>query len=269
MQPEMAEVASDDSETNLLSHPRRPNGYGAMVRRMSASMVAGRRYRMTLPWAAEPETTSSNRFRYTAYYLPFLSWLPQYRLRWLKGDVVGALTVASLYIPMCFSFSILATVNPISGLYAFIIHPLIYAFLGSCPQMVVGPEATGSLLVGSVLRQIQSITGDDQYAHRQISGTTTAIAGAMLLVAGLGRIGFVDSMLSRPFMQGFISGVGFVLVVEQAIPELGLVEVVKEAGFTRHSAVVKLYFILTHLSKAHALTAAMSMSTLAFILLFR
>lgn len=263
----MSEEALDET-SGLLGrhHSNQSNGHGTLERR--SSFVAGKRYRMTLPWAVEAEVPS-NRFRYTAYYIPFLSWLPQYQWRWLKGDFLAALTVASLYIPMCFSFSILAQVDPISGLYAFIIHPFIYAILGSCPQMVVGPEATGSLLVGSVLRQIQSTMGDEHFAAAEISGVITAIAGAMLLAAGIGRIGFVDSMLSRPFMQGFISGVGFVLVVEQAIPELGLKQLARETGYSQSSAIIKVGFIFANLDKTHVLTAAMSLSTLAFILLFR
>ncbi|KAK3684594.1 hypothetical protein LTR37_020125 [Vermiconidia calcicola] len=230
----------------------------------SSPVVAGRRYRMSLPWAAADHESllsaerNRNRFRYWAYYLPFLSWLPQYRLHWLRDDALGALTVASLYV------------DPISGLYAFIIHPLVYAFMGSCPQMIVGPEATGSLLVGSVVRQIQSAAGGtESYVNAEISGVTTALAGAILLVAGIGRIGFIDSMLNRPFMQGFICGVGFVLVVEQAIPELGLADLAKELGYSRCSAAVKLGFLLTHLSSTHALTAIVSLATLAFILSFR
>lgn len=261
----MAQEAVEET-SGLIPPTHHRQGYGSFTRR--ASFVAGRRYGMTLPWAADAEV-NRNRVRYTAYYLPFLTWLPQYRWRWLHKDALAALTVASLYIPMCFSFAILAQVDPISGLYAFIIHPLIYAFLGSCPQMVVGPEATGSLLVGSILRQIQSTTGDEQNVAAEISGVTTAIAGAMLLAMGLGRIGFVDSMLSRPFMQGFISAVGFVLIVEQAIPELGLTEAIRDAGVNHSSSVVKLGWIVTHLSSSHGLTAAMAMSTLAFILLFR
>lgn len=263
----MSEEAIDDASILLPPRPH-PNGYGAMDRK--SSFVAGKRYRMTLPWAVDTETQRpSNRFRYTAYYVPFLSWLPQYRWRWLRGDFLAAVTVASLYIPMCFSFAILAQVDPISGLYAFIIHPFIYAILGSCPQMVVGPEATGSLLVGSVLRQIQSTMGDEHYVAAEISGVITAIAGAMLLAAGLGRIGFIDSMLSRPFMQGFISAVGFVLVVEQAIPELGLKQLARETGYSRSSAIVKIGFIFSNLDKAHLLTAILAFSTLAFILIFR
>ena len=263
----MSEEALDDT-SGLVNHRPRHNGYGAIERR--SSFVAGKRYRMTLPWAVETEGQKPiNRLRYTAYYVPSLSWLPQYRWRWLRGDFLAAVTVASLYIPMCFSFAILAQVDPISGLYAFIIHPFIYAILGSSPQMVVGPEATGSLLVGSVLRQIQSAAGDEHYAAAEISGLITAIAGGMLLAAGVGRIGFVDSMLSRPFMQGFISGVGFVLIVEQAIPELGLKQLARESGYSHSSAMVKVGFLISNVDKAHVLTAAMSLSTLAFILLFR
>jgi MFS superfamily sulfate permease-like transporter len=171
---------------------------------------------------------------------------------------------------MCFSFAIIAQVDPLSGLYAFIIHPLVYAFLGSCPQMIVGPEATGSLLVGSVVRQLQSAAGsDEEYVNAEISGVITAMAGLILLVAGISRIGFVDSMLNRPFMQGFISGVGFVLVIEQAIPELGLKELARETGYSRSSAMLKVYFIITNMKKAHLLTAIVAFSTLAFILVFR
>jgi MFS superfamily sulfate permease-like transporter len=111
--------------------------------------------------------------------------------------------------------------------------------------------------------------GDEHFAAAEISGVITAIAGAMLLAAGVGRIGFVDSMLSRPFMQGFISGVGFVLVVEQALPELGLKQLAREMGYNRSSAIVKIGFLISNLDKTHVLTAAMSLSTLAFILIFR
>ena len=139
--------------------------------------------------------------------------------------------------------------------------------------MVVGPEATGSLLVGAIVNQISTdkVNAEnlDDFSSTRITGVATALAGAMLLSAGLGRIGFVDSVLNRPFMQGFLSGVGFVLIVEQAMPELGLLDLAREAGVNRSSAMVKLGFILTHLPKAHGLTAAVSLSCLTFILCFR
>lgn len=272
-----SEAVSDVPSSRNNNH----HGYGTIKPpsrkdSFSSPIVAGRRYRMAIPWAtADHESLlkteeTRNRYRWWAYYMPFLTWLPQYEVQWLRDDLLAALTVSSLYVPMCFSFAIIAQVDPISGLYAFIIHPLVYAFLGSCPQMIVGPEATGSLLVGSVVRQIQNAAGDDDsYVNAEISGVTTALAGTLLLIAGISRIGFVDSMLNRPFMQGFISGVGFVLVIEQAIPELGLKQLSRELGYSRSSAMMKVYFILTNIEKTHILTAILAFSTLAFILVFR
>lgn len=89
-----------------------------------------------------------------SYYIPFLTWIRQYRWAYVKGDLVAALTVASMYLPMALSLaSGVAHVPAINGLYAFVFNPFVYAILGSCPQMVVGPEAAGSLLVGTVIKQ--------------------------------------------------------------------------------------------------------------------
>lgn len=43
------------------------------------------------------------------------------------------------------------------------------------------------------------------------------MTGAIALVAGILRLGFLDSVLSRPLLRGFISGVGFVIIVDQLL----------------------------------------------------
>jgi MFS superfamily sulfate permease-like transporter len=54
-----------------------------------------------------------------------------------------AVTMASFYIPMALSLSAnLAHLPPIYGLYGFAVQPLVYALLGSCPTMAVGPEVS-------------------------------------------------------------------------------------------------------------------------------
>ncbi|WDK20983.1 sulfate permease [Colletotrichum graminicola] len=151
----------------------------------------------------------------------------------------------------------LAHVPPINGLYAFVFNPLIYAIFGSAPQMVVGPEAAGSLLVGSVVRgSIDKDQGDEYNAEVQakICGVVAGMAGATVLIAGLARLGFLDSVLSKPFLRGFISAIGFVIAVDQAIPELGLVEYAAEAGVSHGSSMDKLEFILNSFDHVHKLT---------------
>lgn len=182
--------------------------------------------------------------------------------------------MASFYIPMSLSYaSNLGHIPPINGLYSFVFNPLLYALLGSCPQMVVGPEAAGSLLLGTVVKA--SISGghsgeEDDDMNARIAGVVTGMAGAVILIAGLTRLGFLDSVLSRPFLRGFISAIGFVIFVDQLIPEMGLVHVAKHVGGVSHgSSLDKIIFLARNAGKAHRLTCAMAFGSFAVIMVCR
>lgn len=139
--------------------------------------------------------------------------------------------------------------------------------------MIVGPEAAGSLLTGQVVREnINSgkhKDGDDT-KNTQIAGMVTGIAGAVILLAGLCRLGFLDSVLSRPFLRGFISAIGIVILADQLIPEMGLQNVADHAGSAAHgSSLDKVIFLIHNGAKAHGLTCAVSFGALAIVMFFR
>ena len=182
--------------------------------------------------------------------------------------------MASFYLPMSLSYaSNLGHLPPINGLYSFVFNPIIYAFLGSCPQMVVGPEAAGSLLVGQVVKtsiDTGAIGDEDQLMNARVGGVVTGMAGAVILIAGLTRLGFLDSVLSRPFLRGFISAIGFVIMVDQLIPELGLVKMAKHAKSAAHgSSVTKLVFLFGNIKHAHGLTTGVAFGSFAIIMVCR
>jgi MFS superfamily sulfate permease-like transporter len=182
--------------------------------------------------------------------------------------------MASFYLPMALSLaSNLAHVPPINGLYSFVFNPIIYAILGSCPQMVVGPEAAGSLLVGTVVKSSigngGASEGDDNM-HAQVAGVVTGMAGAVIFIAGLTRLGFLDSVLSRPFLRGFISAVGFVIVVDQLIPELGLAELASSVqGVSHGSSVDKLRFLFGNIQHSSKITTLVAGVSFVIIMVFR
>jgi len=166
----------------------------------------------------------------------------------------------------------LAHMPPINGLYSFVINPLVYAFLGTCPQMIVGPEAAGSLLTGSVISdniRKGNVGNGDGYLQAHIGGVVTAIAGAFLFIAGGARLGFLDNVLSRPFLRGFISAVGFVIIVDQIIPEAGLSHLAAKSGEVHGSCVDKVMFLVHNLKYAHGLTTAVSFGSFAIIMICR
>ena len=69
-------------------------------------MNSGDRQKMsTTRWLAERHGIKSQRMMYLQYYLPVLNWTRQYKWRYLKGDLIAAVTMASFYIPMALSYA--------------------------------------------------------------------------------------------------------------------------------------------------------------------
>jgi MFS superfamily sulfate permease-like transporter len=203
-----------------------------------------------------------------------LVWAREYKWAYVKGDLVAALTVAGMYVPMALSLADnLAHVPAINGLYSFVFNPFMYAMLGSCPSMVVGPEAAGSLLVGTVIKtSVDNGRGedDDSIMHARICGVVAGMAGATVFLAGIARLGFLDSVLSRPFLRGFISAIGFVIAVDQLVPELGLSKLQENTPGVGHgSSVDKLRFIFSNLDQVHGLTFALAGASFVTIMVFR
>ncbi|MCJ1313468.1 hypothetical protein MMC25_007146 [Agyrium rufum] len=228
----------------------------------------------TTQWLARRHGVKNSRRMYLAYYLPVVNWASQYHLYYLQGDIVAALTMASFYIPMALSYaSNLGHIPPINGLYSFVFNPLIYAFLGTCPQMVVGPEAAGSLLLGSVVRSSvdKGNSGDeDEVLNARIAGVVTGMAGAVILIAGITRLGFLDSVLSRPFLRGFISAIGILILVDQLIPEMGLATIAKHTeGVSHGSSITKIVFLAKNLGNAHGLTCGVAFGAFVIIMICR
>ncbi|KAF4551934.1 Sulfate permease-like protein 1 [Elsinoe fawcettii] len=220
---------------------------------------------------AQRHGITDRRKMYIFYYFPFLNWIRQYRWIYVRGDLISAFTMASFYLPMSLSYAAnLGHLPPINGLYSFAFNPFIYALLGTCPQMVVGPEAAGSLLTGQVVREniANGKHRDDDFTKStQIAGMVTGLSGAVILVAGLCRLGFLDSVLSRPFLRGFICAIGIVIFVDQLIPEMGLDKIAH--GAVHGSSLDKIMFLLNNYDYAHGLTCAVSFGAFAIVMVCR
>lgn len=71
--------------------------------------------------------------------LPFLSWLPKYKIKnYLLPDILSGFTVGIMNIPQGMAYSLLATLNPVNGLYISFFPLIIYSFLGTCRHLAIG-----------------------------------------------------------------------------------------------------------------------------------
>ena len=73
--------------------------------------------------------------------LPIRDWLPHYRRRWLRGDVIAAVAVWAVLVPEGMAYASLAGMPPQAGLFAALAPLLAYAVLGTCRQLTIGPSS--------------------------------------------------------------------------------------------------------------------------------
>ncbi|KAK6916047.1 SLC26A/SulP transporter domain [Dillenia turbinata] len=139
---------------------------------------------------------------------PILQWGREYNFTKFKGDLIAGLTIASLCIPQDIGNAKLANVKPQYGLYTSFVPPLIYAFMGSSRDMVIGPVAVVSLLLGTLLQnEIDPVKEPHQ-------------------------LGFLIDFLSHAAIVGFVAGAAITIALQQLKGLIGI------KHFTRKTDVI-------------------------------
>ncbi len=152
-------------------------------------------------------------------YLPFLQWLPNYRKDYLLKDLVAGLTVGVVLIPQGMAYAMIADLPPVYGLYASIFPLLVYALLGTSKHLALGPVAIDSLLVAAGLGALK-ISGVEDYITMAIF--LAFMVGAIQMLLGVFRMGFLVGFLSRPVISGFTSAAAFIIIFNQFKHLLGI-----------------------------------------------
>ncbi|XP_010534061.1 PREDICTED: sulfate transporter 2.2 isoform X2 [Tarenaya hassleriana] len=195
---------------------------------------------------------------------PILTWGRHYKLNMFKKDVMAGLTLASLSIPQSIGYANLAKLDPEYGLYTSVVPPLIYATMGSSREIAIGPVAVVSLLLSSMIQNLQDPVADP-LAYRNLVFTVTLFAGTFQAIFGLFRLGFLVDFLSHAALVGFMAGAAIVIGLQQLKGLLGL------SHFTDKTDIVSVLGSVFHSLHHpwHPLNFVIGCSFLIFILLAR
>lgn len=147
-----------------------------------------------------------------------LQWLKQYHRALLPGDISAGVVVAMMMIPQGMAYAMVAGLPPVSGIYASILPPIVYALFGSSMTQSVGPMAIVSLMTAAVIAPLAA-AGSGLYTV--LAAQLALVAGAVLLLCGALRMGFLANFFSRPVMSGFTVGSALVIATDQVRPLLG------------------------------------------------
>lgn len=151
--------------------------------------------------------------------LPVFEWLPGYGRATLASDLAAGLTVGAVLIPQGMAYALVAGLPPVYGLYAAVFPIMAYAVLGRSRQLALGPVAIVSLLTAAGLEPLASgDTGD----YVELAATLALMVGALMIVMGVARLGFVADLLSHPVLSGFTSAAALIIVSSQVRHMLGV-----------------------------------------------
>jgi high affinity sulfate transporter 1 len=163
-------------------------------------------------------------------------------------DVLAGATLAALAIPEVLGYSRIAGMPIVTGLYTLIIPAVLFALFGSSRHLVVGADSATAAITFAALTPL-ALAGSPQYVG--MACMLALIAGVLLLLARLLRLGFLANFLSRTVLIGFLTGVGISVAAGQLAGMFGL----HKEGRSTAAHVYSWARDLTHTSPAAVLIA--------------
>jgi sulfate permease, SulP family len=196
-----------------------------------------------------------SRLRLSNLQLPNLQRLRSYQPEWLSRDLLAGVTVAAYLIPQCMAYAELAGMQPIVGLWAILPPLLLYALLGSSPQLSVGPESTTAVMTAAAIAPIAAPDGSN---YASLSSLLALLVGLVCLVGAAARLGFLADLLSKPILVGYMAGVAVIMMVGQLGKISGL-------SIESESLFGQLQEFLSRLQQVHLPTLILATAVLIFL----
>lgn len=174
----------------------------------------------------------------------FTGIFKKYSLQQFQKDLIAGIVVGVIAIPLAMSFAIASGVNPEYGIYTACIAGILISIFGGSKFQIGGPTgAFVPILLGIVLTY--------GYQNLLIAGM---LAGIILCLMGIFKLGSLIKFIPRPVTIGFTSGIAVIIFTGQIANFLGLTGIEKHETFIAnmkeiiiHIGSVNLYSVITAL----------------------
>ncbi len=140
------------------------------------------------------------------------SSLKNYSKQQLVKDLTAGVIVAIIALPLSIALALASGVGPEQGLYTAIVAGFVISFLGGSRVQIAGPTAAFASIVAGIV------------AENGFSGLVlaTVIAGILLIVMGLFKLGSLIKFIPYTITTGFTTGIAITIVIGQIKDFLGL-----------------------------------------------
>ncbi|MBR5518491.1 MAG: STAS domain-containing protein [Clostridia bacterium] len=127
-------------------------------------------------------------------------------------DIIAGIIVAIIALPLSIALAIASGVGPENGIYTAIIAGFVISFLGGSRVQIAGPTAAFASIVAGIV----AVNGMSGLA------TATIIAGILLVLMGIFKLGNLISFIPQTITVGFTSGIAVTIAIGQIKDFLGL-----------------------------------------------
>jgi SulP family sulfate permease len=157
-------------------------------------------------------TDGLRRLRPAKFYPRILDCLKDYsRERFLK-DVMAGIAVGIVALSLCIGLGVASGVSPLAGLFTGVIGGFCVSFFGGSRVQIGGPAGA---FVGLMYLMVTTQGLANVFV-------CTMIAGVILFVMGLARIGSFIRFVPQPVTAGFTCGIAVTILLTQVRPFFGL-----------------------------------------------
>ena len=149
-------------------------------------------------------------------WLPGIDTLRRYERAWLPHDLTAGIVLSTLLVPAGMAYAEASGLPPVNGLYATIVVLVVYALLGPSKILVLGPDSSLAPIIAAAV--VPLAAGDPQRAV-PLAAMLALMSGAICVLAGVARFGFVTDLLSLPVRHGYMNGIALTIIAIQ-LPKL-------------------------------------------------
>ncbi|MEB3270408.1 MAG: SulP family inorganic anion transporter [Synechococcus sp.] len=136
----------------------------------------------------------------------------------IKGDLFGGVTAAIVALPLALAFGVASGAGAAAGLWGAVLVGLFAALFGGTPTLISEPTGPMTVVMTAV---IASLTARNPETGLAMAFTVVMLAGLFQIVFGLLKLGRYITQMPYTVISGFMSGIGFILVILQIGPFLG------------------------------------------------
>ncbi|XP_025087547.1 sulfate transporter-like isoform X2 [Pomacea canaliculata] len=208
-------------------------------------------------------------------FLPVLRVLRKYNWRQSAlADLIAGLSVGFIHLPQGLGFGLLASLQPVNGLYTTFFPTLLYILFGTSPHVSMGTNAVIALLTANLVNReadayqasfgSNSTLSPEEIMHYKVSiaSVSAFVAGVILLGMGILRLGFITNYLAKSFIGGFTFAAAVHITTSQIVKMLHLSFRAQSGAGSLVKTYIEIFRNITHSNPGDIIVGLICMAVL-------